>query len=109
MSASLEGELGEQCFFALQLFDWFGVSGRGGAGFGGSLPSAAALLVYACQRVRRGSGLNFVFALAPSSFPGPGGVVYDGSLPSAGALLVYLYQRVGRVNEEIFVLVRFRC
>ena len=109
MSASQEGELGEPfCFCAtVARLVWSGWAR--GAGFGGSLPSAATLLVYACQRVRRGSGLNFVFALAPSNFPGPGGGVYDQSLPSAKALLVYSCQRILRANEEIFALVRFRC
>ena len=51
-------------FFALQLFDFFGVGareGRGGVCFGGYLLSAAALLVYACQRVGRARTLNCFF------------------------------------------------
>ena len=87
------------CAFAVE-FSRSG--GERGKGFRGSLPSVAVFLVYTCQRVRRMSGLNFVFALAPLDFLGPRGGVFGGSLPSAGALLVYSCQRVGRANEVIF-------
>ena len=69
----------------------------------------AALLVYACQRVQRASGLNFVFAHVPLKFPGPGGGVYDGSLPSTEMLSVYSCHLFERANRVIFVLVRFHC
>ena len=84
-----------------------GLGGRGGAGFGGSLPSAAALLVYACQRGGRASELNFVFS--PLDFLGPRGGVFDGSLPTAGPLLIYSCQRVGRANGVSFLFLRFCC
>ena len=47
--------------FALPPLNFHGPGERGGAGFGGSLPSAAVLLVYACQRVGRASVLNVYF------------------------------------------------
>ena len=43
-----------------------------GSKFDGSLPSAAALLVYAYQRVGRANGVKLFFALPLLNFPGPG-------------------------------------
>ena len=34
------------------------------------------LLVYACQRIKRANGLNYLVALAPFHFPGTGGAVF---------------------------------
>ena len=103
-----EGKRAAPFPFALPPLKFHGLGERGGAGLGGSLPSAAALSVYACQRVGRASGLNFIFALAPLNFLGPSGGVFDGSLSSAGALLIYLCQRVGRANGVIFSFLCFR-
>ena len=115
-------ENGVNLLFALQLFDFFGVGakgGQGGACFGGTLPSATALLVCACQRVGRvrtrrsgfrwistlGGGAfgickpacregehtdHFVFACA-FQFSLTGGRCFRGSLQSAAVLLVDSY------------------
>ena len=84
-------------FFALLPLYFHEAGGRGGAGSGGSLPSATALWVYACQRVTRVSVLNLLFfVLAPFDFLGPGGGVFGGSLQSAAALLLDICQRDGR-------------
>ena len=56
--------------FALPPLNVHVARGLGGVGFGGSLPSAAALSGCACQRIERASGLNLVFALAPFNFSG---------------------------------------
>ena len=63
MSVGREGKRAEPLYFALPPMSFHGAGGQGGAGFGGSLPSAAALLVYARQRVERASVLNFCFLL----------------------------------------------
>ena len=60
-----EGKQAEPFSFALPPLKFHGEGVRGEAVIGGLLPSAAALLVYACQRVGRASGLTFVFVLAP--------------------------------------------
>ena len=109
MPAEQEGKGTEPFSFALSPLNVHGARGRGGMGFGGSLPSAAALSMYACQRVGRASGLNFVFALAPLELPGRGGGVFGGTPPSAAAFLVYSFQRVGRANGVNFVFLPFRC
>ena len=85
--------------------EWVGEGRR--AGTGGSLPSAAALLVHAYQRVGRASGLNFVFVLAPFSLPGPGGGVFGGSLHSAAALSAGTCQRDGRGGAMYRFRLRF--
>ena len=96
MPAGREGKRAEAFFFAIPPLNFNGARARRGAGFGGSLPSAAALLVYACQRVGRANGLNFFFALAPFNYPVPGGGVFGGSLQLAAAVLVETCQRDGR-------------
>ena len=98
LPAGREGKRAEPFCFALSPLNFHGAGGQGGKGFGGSLPSAAALSVYACQRVVRASGLNFVFALAPLDFPGAGSGVFGRSPPSVAVLLVCSFQRVGRAN-----------
>ena len=93
-----------QFSFALPALNFDGEGGRGGAGFGGSLPSAEAFLVCECQRVEKGSRLKFGFELAPSNFPGPGGGVFRGSLQSTAALLVDVcrWDRRGNVLNRFF-------
>ena len=59
--------------FALPPMNFHGTGGRGGASLGESLPSAAALLVYVCQRVERANGVNVFSTLPLLSFPGPEG------------------------------------
>ena len=83
-----EGKLAEQFCFAPPPMNFHGAGGQGGAGFGGSLRSAEALLVYAGQRVGRASILNINFSPAYFPFPWPGGGVFGGSLQPAAALLV---------------------
>ena len=109
MPAGWEGKRAELFCFALPPLHFYGAGGRGGKGFGGSLPSGAAFLVYAFQRVGRASGLNFIFTLAPLNFPGMGGDIFGGSLPSTVVLLVYACQRVGRADRMNFFALRFRC
>ena len=65
MPASREGTLAEPFSFALRPMRFHGAGGQGGAGFGASLRSVVALVVYVCQRVGRVSVLNiFSFACA---------------------------------------------
>ena len=64
------------CSFSLLPLNFHGTEGQGGAGFGISPPSVAALVVYACQRVGRVNGVNICFALPLLNFPGPGGDVF---------------------------------
>ena len=56
-----EGERVGPFSYALPPMNFHGARAQGGASFGGSLRSAAALLVYACQRVGRASVLNLFF------------------------------------------------
>ena len=74
--AGREGMRAEPFIFALPPLNFHGAGGRGGAGFDGSLLSAAALLVYVCQRVGRVNGENFYFALPLFNFPGSGSGVF---------------------------------
>ena len=111
MPACREGERSERFVFcacdvpfsltAGQCFRAISTIGAGAFGvlcMSAGRESIAALLVYACQRVRRASGLKFFFALTPLKFPGPGGGIYDGSLLSPEALLVCSCQQVGKAN-----------
>ena len=68
MPEGREGKLAESFSFALPPMNFHGAGGQGGAGFGGFLRSAEALLVYACQRVGRTSILIFIFRLRISVF-----------------------------------------
>ena len=72
------------------------------------LPAAAALLVYAYQRVGRARILNLlVFVRAPFNFPGPGDRVFGGSLQLTAALLVDTCERdgsVGAMHRFLFAL-----
>ena len=69
MPEGREGKLAEPFFFAHPPMIIHEAGGQGGAGFGGSLSSAAVLLVYARQRIGRASVLNLVFSPAHFSFP----------------------------------------
>ena len=77
MPAGREGKRGERFSFALPRMNFHGLGGRGGQGPGGSLPSAAALLIYACQRVGRTNGLNSFLRFHRSIFP-EGGALFSG-------------------------------
>ena len=65
MPTGREGKLGEPFYFALPLFKF---PGPGGVFFWQILQPAAALLVYACQRVGRASGLNLDFCVCAIPF-----------------------------------------
>ena len=104
MPAGQEGMRAEPFSLASLQWNFHGAGGRRGKGLGGSLPSAATFLVYACQRVRRASGLNFIVALAPLNFPRPRGGGFDGYSPSAAVFSVYACQGVGRANGVNVVL-----
>ena len=106
--AGREGRHDAPFSFVLPPLNFHGVSGRGGAGSGGSLPSADALLACACQRLGRASGLNFVFVLASFNFPGPGDCVFGGSPHSAAALSVDTCQWDGRGGAMHRFRLRFR-
>ena len=58
MPEGREGKLAEPFSFDFSPMNLHGAGGQGEARFGGSLRSAEALLVYACQRVGRTSILN---------------------------------------------------
>ena len=80
MSLGRERKQAEPFSFAPPPLNNHGAGGRGGTDSGGSILSAAALLIYACQRVGRKSVLNFCFLLClrRSIFPDREGVVlYD--------------------------------
>ena len=82
MSVEREGKRAALFPFALPPMVFHGAGWKGGAGFGGSLPSAAAALsVYGCQRVGRVSVLNVFLRLRLSIFPDQG-VVFSGDLYS---------------------------
>ena len=109
MPAGREGRRDASFSFALPPLNFHGARGRGGVGFGGLLPSVAALLECACQRIRRESGLNFVFALAPFNFLGPGVGVFGGFLHLTAALLVDTCERDERGSALHRFVSRFHC
>ena len=76
MSLGREGKQAEPFSFALPPLNIHGAGGRGGAVSGGLILSAAALLIYACQRVGWASVLNvcFLLFLRRSIFPDRGAV-----------------------------------
>ena len=74
--------------FALPPLNFHGTEGRGGAGFGGSLPSVAALLVYACQRVGRASVLNIILLACAYQFSPTGGLCFRGFCTIDGGAFV---------------------
>ena len=63
MPLGREGKCAVPFSFVLPPLNFNGSGGRGGAGFVGSILSAAALLVYACQRVGWANVLNLGFLL----------------------------------------------
>ena len=66
---------------------------------GRSLQSVTALLVYACQRIGRESGLNVFFALAPFYLPAAvGGVFRQISTIGCGSFSI-LFMSVSREGE----------
>ena len=74
------GNLAEPFSFALPPMNIQGARRQGGAGFGGSIHSAAALLVYACKLCREDERTDcFFIHLRILVFPGRG-VVFSGDL-----------------------------
>ena len=63
------------------------------------LQSAAALLVNACQRVRRARGLNYFFALARFHFPGAGAGVFRQISTIGGDAFSVICMSVGPEGE----------
>ena len=107
MPAGQEGKCAEPFSLALLPWNFHGAGGRGGKGLGGSLPSAAALLVYACQRVGRGSGLNFAFSLL--IFLGLRGGVLRRSSPNGGAAFGIFMPASREGKQDDYCFLRFRC
>ena len=73
MPAGQERMRAEPLYFALSPLNFHGVGVRGGASLGRSLPSAAALLAYACQRIGRANILKIVFCACAVRFSRTGG------------------------------------
>ena len=108
MPEGREGKLSEPFSFAFPPMSFHGAGGQAGAGFGGSLPSAAALLVYACKLCREDERTEFFFIhLRISVFPDQG-VVFPGDLYNRrrGYLVQAIETRRGSALHRSFL--RFR-
>ena len=99
MPAGREGKRAALISFAFLPINFHGAGGRGGAGFGGSLPSAAALLIYACQRVGRASVLIFFFSAYAVQFSRTGGPCFRG-ISTIGGGAFGRYMPAGREGER---------
>ena len=108
MPEGRKGKRAEPFSFALPPMNFNGAGGQGGAGFGGSLHSAAALLVYACKLGREDERTELFFLRQCISIFPDQGVVFSGDLYNRRRR-VWCVQAIGAGGEALCrSLLRFR-